>query len=429
MDHLTKGQLILLALLVSFVTSLVTGIVTVTLVQQAPQPVTQTIQRIVEKTVETVKPEDARGNNSISQEKVRVMTQEALVIELIKNVAPAVGSVVATKDITILERVFVDPFGGDSFLKDLLPQELQEDFLIPQLQQRGTKKQDISSGTGFFVSADGMIVTNRHVVEDSEASYSFLTNEGQRFDVDILARDPIHDIAVLKIKKTGAYPFIPLGDSNKVEVGQNVVSIGNALGEFQNTVSVGVVSGLKRSIVVGGSSDGLETLRDVIQTDAAINPGNSGGPLLNLQGQVIGMNTAVARGAENIGFALPINLIRKDIADVRAFGAVRYPFLGVRYVVLTEKIQKERGLGVSYGALLAQSSDGEPAVLPGSPAANAGLQEGDIVLELGEERIDATHMLSEVILKHQVGETIKIKLLRGNKEMVVSVMLTERPQQ
>lgn len=421
----------MLVLLVSFVTSLVTGIVTVTLVQQAPQPVTQTIQRVVEKAVETVRPENAQGggNNSVSKEQVRVVTQEALVVELIKNVAPAVGSVVATKDIPVLERVFVDPFGGDNPLKELLPQEFQQGFLVPQLQQKGTKKQDVSSGTGFFVSADGIIITNRHVVEDTEASYSFITNTGQRFDVDILARDPIHDIAVLKIRNGGKFSFIPLGNSDTVEVGQSVVAIGNALGEFQNTVSVGVVSGLQRTIVAGGSADGVETLHDVIQTDAAINPGNSGGPLLNLQGEVIGINTAIAQGAQNIGFALPVNLIRKDVADVKTFGAVHYPFLGVRYIAITETMQKERNLKVAYGALLAQSADGAPAILPGSPAANAGLQEGDIVLELGGERIDTEHTLSELILKHQIDETVKVKILRGDKELTVSVVLTERPQQ
>ena len=433
MDNLTKTQLVLLTLLVSFFTSLVTGIVTVTLVAQAPPPITETIHRVVEKTVEKVqeaKPEQAAAASEAKKnasETVRVITQEQLVVEIVKNIAPAVGSIVATKDVPVLERVFVNPF-GDSPVKDMLPPELLQDFLIPQLRQKGTQKQEISSGTGFFVSADGFIITNRHVVADTSADFTFILNDGVKLPVDVLARDPAHDLAVLKVKTPGAHPYITLGDSHAIRVGQTVIAIGNALGEFRNTVSVGVISGLQRTITAFGGG-APETLQGVIQTDAAINPGNSGGPLLNLEGRVIGINTAVAQGAENVGFALPADLLKKDLADVREFGAIRYPFLGVRYVMLNERLKTERKLPIDYGALLLSGPSGEPAVLPNSPAAKAGLAEGDIILEFGGERVDAEHMLAELILKHAVGQTLTIKVRRGNDVLALSAVLVDHPDE
>ena len=412
MENLTRAQLILLVLLVSFITSLVTGIVTVSLVSQNPASPVQTIQRVIERSV---------GASTPIIENLPA-TQEELIIKLVKNVSPAAVSVVATKDIPVIEQYFINPFEGDEFFQQFLP----PDFLVPQFRQKGTEKRQISAGTGFFVSGDGMLVTNKHVVEDREAEYSVIMNDGKKLSAKVLARDPVQDIAILKVEGE-KFTFVPLGNSDKLEVGQTVVAIGNALGEFQNTVSVGVISGLRRTIVAGGSASGPETLQQVIQTDAAINPGNSGGPLLDLSGRAIGINTAMARGAENVGFALPINVVRKAAEDVKASGKIIYPFLGVRYVTITPALKEQRKLPVDYGALLS-ASGGEPAVIAGGPGEKAGLKEGDIVLEFGGVKVGQDNTLGDLISRKRVGDRVRIKALRGDKEIIIEATLEERKE-
>src|SRR3989338_4286404 len=402
MDNLTKTQLILLVLLVSFVTSLVTGIVSVSLVSQNTLSPIQTISRVIERVSEP-------QQTPVIQN--ALPSEEELIVRLVKNVSPAVVSVVAARDIPVIEQYFINLFGDN-------------EFLIPQYRQKGTERRQISSGSGFFVSADGLIVTNRHVVEDAAADYSVVTNDGKKIAVKVLARDPVRDIAVLKVEGTN-HAFIPLGNSDGLNVGQTVVAIGNALGEFQNTVSVGVISGLRRTVVASGLSSGPEILSQVIQTDAAINPGNSGGPLLDLAGRVIGINVAMAQGAENIGFSLPVNMVRKAVEDVKAEGKIVYPFLGIRYVMINPAVQEERKLPVDYGALLL-ASGGELAVLKDSPAAKAGLQAGDIILEFGGSRVDQDHTLGDLIAKKRVGEKVKMKILRAGKEMIFEAALEER---
>ncbi|RJQ31512.1 PDZ domain-containing protein [Candidatus Parcubacteria bacterium] len=397
MENLTRTQIVLLVLLVSFVTSLATGIVTVTLVNQAPPPVTNTINRVVEK----ITP----GENLVTE---RIVTSEEKSVKVIKEVSPAVVSVIATKDIPVVERQFINPFGDDDFFKRFFP-----DINIPQYEQKGVEKKQVSSGSGFFVSKDGLIVTNRHVVEDAQAEYSIIMNDGKKLSAKVLDRNPAQDIAVLKVDGLN-FPFIPLGDSDKLNQGQTVIAIGNALGEFQNTVSVGVVSGLNRMITAVGSASGPEDLSGLIQTDAAINPGNSGGPLIDLSGKVIGMNTARAQG-ENVGFALPVNLVKRDIADIKEFGKIKYPFMGIRYKV------EETGLIIQKG------ENQEPAIQPGSPAEKAGIKEGDLMTEFGGVKLDQKNSLGLLLSKKRVGETVKVKVKRDGKEMIISLILEERP--
>lgn len=417
-DKLTKTQFILLTLLVSFIVSLATAIVTATLVRQAPPPFTQSITKVVEK---IIKPAEEKILLK-EQAKPTIITQEDLVVNIVKEVSPAVVSVIATKDIPIVEQFFVNPFED---FQNLIPEELLPRFQIPQFRQKGTEKQQISSGSGFFISEDGLLLTNRHVIEDSSAEYSVILNDGKNFSAKILARDPIYDIAVLKIETKTS--FISLSDSNKIRLGQTVIAIGNALGEFQNTISTGVVSGLRRTITAFGNASGPELLQELIQTDAAINPGNSGGPLLNLSGQVIGINTAMARGAENIGFATPINFAKKAVEDVKKFGKIRYPFLGVRYVIITPEIQKEKNLPVDYGVLIA-STKGEKPIFEGSPAEKAGLKEGDIITEFNKEKISKNNTLALLISKHSIGEEIELKILREGKEAIIKATLVEMPE-
>lgn len=416
MENLTKTQLIMLVLLVSFVTSLVTGIVSVTLVNQAPSPVTQTINRVIEKVI--------IGEDKTPDAGALIITSEDLITKLVADTLPAVVSVIASKDVPVIEQYFINPFENDDFFRQFLGDSLPQ-ILVPQYRQKGTERRQVSAGTGFFVSDDGYLITNRHVVEDSTAEYTVLMNDGRKMGAKVLARDPAQDVAVLKVDG-GSFSFVSLGDSDKLRVGQTVVAIGNALGEFQNTVSVGVIAGLSRTVVASGSASGPEVLQEVIQTDAAINPGNSGGPLLDLAGRAIGINTAVATDAQSVGFALPVNSIKKAVSDTRDFGKISYAYLGVNYITVTPKIKEEKKLPVDYGALLI-SGQGQPAIINGSPAQKAGLKDGDIVLEFGGVRINKDGNLAKLINQKRVGDKVGLKVLRDGKEINIEAELAERP--
>lgn len=351
-----------------------------------------------------------------------VLRQDELVVKVVEAASPAVVSIVATKDVPVVEQYFVDPFGSDPFFRQFFGGD--EGLKIPQYREKGTRRQEVSSGTGFLISAEGVIVTNRHVVADPDASYTVLMNDGRKLPASVLARDPLQDLAVIKISGSN-FPYLALGDSSKVKIGQTAIAIGNALGEFKNTVSVGVISGLHRSVVAQGGASGPETLQELIQTDAAINPGNSGGPLLNVSGEVIGIDTAMAQGAENIGFAIPINKAKKALDNVRLHGRIIYPFIGIRYVVVTKDLVEKEKLARDYGVYL-QHAQNEPAVVPGSPAEKAGLLEGDIILQVNNEKVTSDATLSALIQKYNVGEQIALKVFRRDHEFDVKVTLEER---
>ena len=217
-----------------------------------------------------------------------------------------------------------------------------------------------------------------------------------------------------------------MGSSENIQIGQTSIAIGNALGQLKNTVSVGVISGLERTVTATGGTT-TETLEDIIQTDAAINSGNSGGPLLNLMGEVIGINTAVASSAENIGFAIPIDRAIKDIEKLKTTGKISYPFIGIRYVAISEDIMKELDLPVSYGILIVKGDlAGEKAISSGSPAEKAGLKEDDIVLEFNGEKITEDNSLSKIMLKYNPGDTVSLKILRNKQELIKNIVLGER---
>ncbi len=295
--------------------------------------------------------------------------------------------------------------------------------------------QEIGAGSGFIVSADGLVLTNKHVVSDNKADYTVLANDGQKYKAKVLALDPVQDLAVLKISRPsgtpsndgGAFKPVTLGDSSDIQIGQTAIAIGNSLGQFSNSVSVGVVSGLQRTI---SASDQIgtfsETLEGIIQTDAAINSGNSGGPLLNLKGEVIGINTAMAQGAQSIGFAIPINMAKRDIQQVVATNKIVYPFLGVRYLLIDDQIKQQYKLSVDSGALVLRGNNGEPAVTAGSPADKAGIKEKDVILSLNGEKITVDNSMAKIIQKYNVGDTVKLHILRNGKEMDVTATLSER---
>lgn len=338
---------------------------------------------------------------------------EKQIIDTVKKSMPAVVSVVISKDVPVLEKYYQN-FGGPFGLR------------IPQYRQNGTEKKDVGGGSGYVVSADGYVVTNRHVVSEENAEYTVITNDGAKYEAKVVAKDSFNDVAVLKIEAKDL-PYLSFGNSDSLEVGQTVIAIGNPLLEFQNSVSVGVVSGLSRSITAGNKFGGSEEqIEGVIQTDAAINPGNSGGPLLNLKGEVIGMNVAMA-SAENIGFALPANLVSSVVSSVKENGKIVRPYLGLRYIPITKELMEQNKLSVDYGVLVLRGENvTDLAVVPGSPADKAGILENDIILEVDDQKLDADSMsLAKMIGQKKVGDVITLKLLSKGKEKEVKVELEE----
>ncbi len=351
------------------------------------------------------------------------LSYEEKIVRVVKASENSVVSIIASKYLPVLEKYYINPFG--EFFPDFFPFGFE--FQIPQFRQKGTQKQEVSSGSGFIVDERGYIVTNKHVVSDPEAEYTVLTNDGKRYEAKVIARDPVVDFAVLKIEANDLTP-LKLGDSSKIEIGETVIAIGNALGEFRNTVSVGVISGLYRTIQAMDSSGNVQTLNDVIQTDAAINRGNSGGPLLNLKGEVIGVNTAMVSGAQNIGFAIPINKIKNALSQAIETGKIKVPFLGVRYVLVDENIKKEKSLRYDYGALIVKGEDNQEAVVKDSPAYKAGLKEGDVILEIDGRKINKENNLTNLIREYKVGEIVTLKIDREGKIFEVKVKLGEREE-
>ena len=331
---------------------------------------------------------------------------EQQTINIVKKVLPAVVSVIISKYLD----VFSTPLG-------MSPLGIEKSFIIPE----GKKRIKIGGGSGFIVEKSGIILTNRHVVEEKKAEYSVVLNNGEIYVAKVLAKDIINDIAILKIQAKNL-PIIGLGDSSRLELGQTAIAIGNTLGAFQNTISKGVVSGLSREITASGKIDGKgQKLRGLIQTDAAINPGNSGGPLINTQGNAIGINAAMIYGAENIGFALPINPAKKDLKDLRSFGKIRSPFLGVKYIILDKEIQEKYKTILDHGALIISKS-----LLEKNITEKSGLREEDIILEIGNEKVSFQNPLEQILQKFQINQDVALKIFRNNKEVYLKIKIGER---
>lgn len=362
--------------------------------------------------------------------------EEDAVTQVADKSSPAVVSIIITKDVPKLQNFYFDPFSnGSGSGSSLFDQFFGQSQPQAQPGTGGTVKQEIGGGTGFVVSGDGLVVTNKHVVADTAADYTVLTNDGREYNAKVLGRDRTNDVAVIKvdpvkpIKGQGVdnMATLPLGESGQLKTGQTVIAIGNALGEFTNTVSKGIVSGLRRNITAGGLG-GSEQLDQLIQTDAAINEGNSGGPLLNLRGEVIGINVAIAQGAQNIGFALPIDTVKNTIESVQKNGKIVQPYLGVRYVVINPAMKQQNSLPFDYGVLVARGQNpGDLAVLPGSPADKAGIMENDIVLEINGIKIDDSNSLTKMISDFQVGQEITLKVWSKGDAKTVKATLAEAP--
>lgn len=337
--------------------------------------------------------EDERDRNTI-----RVTDEQSSIIEVAEEASNSVVSIVITAEVPVYEYFYNDNVS--------------------------TEEQQIGAGTGFVVNEDGLIVTNRHVVDQEDATYTVVFNDGSTTEASVVARDSLLDIAFLEIDESDfdVQP-LPLGDSDELKKGQTVIAIGNALGEFSNTVSSGIISGLQRRIVAGNQEGGnTEVLDNVIQTDASINFGNSGGPLLDIDGHVIGINVAVSAEGENIGFAIPINFVKNLVERLEREGNIERPILGVRYIQINELVQEERDLSVDYGALITVFDSSDP-IVNGSPAEQAGLQEGDIILEVDGERLEGETTLQMLIQEKYFGDEVELLVLRDSEEIEIEVEL------
>lgn len=334
-----------------------------------------------------------------------VTTQSQLINKIAKDVGPSVVSV----DVTT-QSAQTNLFG----------------FSTPSEQR--------AAGTGVIISAEGVILTNRHVVPAGTSTVSVTLSDGTKLDnVSVIGRtsdsDPL-DVAFLKVndKKGKTLQAANLGDSSSMQVGDMVVAIGNALGQFQNTVTNGIISGYGRNLEAGDESGGsTETLQNLFQTDAAINQGNSGGPLVNSDSQVIGINVAIAGDAQNVGFAIPINDVKGLINSVLNKGKLERPYLGVRYVSLTDDIAYQYNLDVKRGAYLAPGNG--TTIITGSPAEKAGLQEKDIITKVNDTSIDENHSLTSLLGQHQVGDKVTLTVIRDGKTITVPVTLEAAPTQ
>lgn len=347
---------------------------------------------------------------SLQAEKRMVTSQSELITHIARTVGPSVVSV------NVAISSSGDSFGAFGFSQS------------PSAQ---------AAGTGIIISEDGLVITNRHVVPNGTTRVSLTLSDGTELkNVSVLGRTSDNDgldIAFLKINdaKNHKLTAATLGDSSQVQVGDSVVAIGNALGQFQNTVTSGIISGYGRSVQAGDSSGqgSVENLDDLFQTDAAINEGNSGGPLVDMDGQVIGINTAIAGGAQNIGFSIPINDVHGLINQVVKSGKFARPYVGVRYVPLTADIAAEFDLRVSQGAFIPPSSDpNNPSVIADGPAAQAGLQENDIITAVNGTAIDQRHSLLSLLTPHQPGDRVKVTVQRGDQTKQLTITLGELPQ-
>ncbi len=346
-----------------------------------------------------------KENGVLVSNKREVVDEESVVTAVVEKATPSVVTVSIVKKERINNLL---PFGFDIF---------GDIFNIPN-QNLETREIEQDIGTGFIISSDGLIVTNKHVVADTGAKYQVVIGKDEVVEVQNIYRDPVNDLAILKINKNDLTP-VKLGDSDKLKVGQTVIAIGTALGEFRSTVTRGVISGLGRGITAGGSLLGSEKLDNVIQTDAAINPGNSGGPLFNSFGEVIGVNVAVSQSGQSIGFALPINMVKESIDNFKSTGQFDRPYLGVSYAM----ISKESALlnEVPVGAYV-------QGIVAGSPAEKAGIKVGDIITEIDGKKLadDKNTVMATYINKKKIGDEVTIKIWREKKEEEIRVKLEKK---
>lgn len=317
------------------------------------------------------------------------VSEDSATIDAVNKVSPAVVSILSKRQIS-------DFFGANT---------------------------EEGSGSGFIITADGLIATNKHVVSNDQSEYTVALADGRTYTAKVISRDPSFDFAIIKIDEKNL-PVVELGSSDNLKVGERVIAIGNAFGEYQNSVTAGVLSARNRTIEASDGYYNVELLEGLLQTDAAINPGNSGGPLVNLAGQVVGVNTATDLGSENIGFAIPIDEASVAIESVIEEGRIMRPVLGVRYINLNKEISELNNLDLEKGAYIAASQN-EQAVLPDSPASKLGLKAGDIITYIDDKEITPDNSLSAILRKYKPGEEVTVKWQSGDNQKEGKVKLKE----
>jgi len=390
-------------------------------------------------------PSSIDGSGAITQPvEMKLVDEKSEVIDAIEKVSPSVVSIVISQELKNVQNQGMMPFDfqGDPFFNNffggqpgqnfqMLPQQPQQPQPAPDnLDKDGKpKKQKVGGGSGFIISEDGLVLTNRHVVSVDGADYTVVLQDGTEFKAEVVSRDVFNDIAVIKMipdegNKLPDLKPVVLGNSVDLKIGQTVIAIGNALAEFQNSATKGIISAVGRQITASDGTGAGENLSGLLQTDAAINPGNSGGPLINLAGEVIGINTAIAQGATGIGFAIPIDDVKPVLKSIKDNGHIVRPILGVMFTMLTPELAKEMDLKVEQGAVL--KGDGKNfAVLPGKPAEKAGLQEKDVITAINGVKINEKNPLQQEIMKHAPGDTIKVTYIRKGEEKTTEVTLEE----
>ncbi|NBP55638.1 PDZ domain-containing protein [bacterium] len=355
---------------------------------------------------------DRVQHNTTQTSNLNISEEQSAIIDLVEKSNQSVVSISISKKIQVRRQSPIDYFFG-------IP--LQDNS-----NQGSEDTQTIGGGTGFIVSSDGLIITNKHVVSDSTATYKVLFNDGSEVKAEVKVLHPTKDLAIIKVDRDNLKP-VEFSDSEQLKVGQTAVAIGNALNEFDNTVSRGVISGLRRSIIASDTQGNSEQLSQVIQTDAAINQGNSGGPLLDINAKVIGVNVATAQGAQSIGFAIPSNVVVRMIEDYKKFGKVKVPFIGVRYNMIIPGSDQAKEYGVENGALIIGDAQA-PAIVPNSPASKAGLQTGDIITKINDKSLSIKQPLVEIVSQYKVGDKIELLVIRDGGEKKISLTLEERPE-
>ncbi len=368
------------------------------------------------------------ANSTNITKETRTVQEDSATIDVVKQASPSVVSILIKKDVPTT-TTGNNPFLGSPFEQffQLGPQQIMPQQITPPVQGETQKpeKQTVGGGSGFIISEDGMILTNHHVVSDTTAEYVVVTNDGKEHPATVVASDSLNDIAIIKINEKGLTP-LELDDADTVQIGQTVIAIGNTLGEFRNTVTRGVVSGLNRLVQASDQNGDVGTIYEAIQTDAAINPGNSGGPLLNLSGKVMGINTAVSQAGQSIGFAIPISVAKRDLESVKKFGKIVRPWLGVRYQMVDEEYVKKNNLPHDYGAVVVGNvTQKERGVVSGSPAEKAGIVEGDIILEVNGTKIDDNNALAHLLSRYDPNTDVTLKVFSQGKEKDVKVTLGE----
>ena len=352
-----------------------------------------------------------QNTKRVAQPYIPQTTTEERITRIGKEQTDSVVAIVATKNLPTFEQCFISPFPG---------------FSISEPCPTGvTERQQIGAGSGFVV-ADNIVLTNRHVVADPDANYTVITYNNKTLDAEVITRDPIEDLALLRVNNLNL-ESVQLGNSDAITVGQIVIAVGNAWGKFENSFSFGIISGLKRTIVASNARGGqTDTLQEIIQTDAAINPGNSGGPLFNLSGDVVGVNVAYAASANSISFAIPINRIKNTLQQLAETGKVQYPFLGVSYVSISPSVQERYNLSVDNGAFII-SQNNAPAILKDSSAEKAGLKERDIITHINNTPVDNDNPLGALIRAYAVGDQITLRINRQNQSITLRLTLQARP--